>query len=829
MRETRAVPASSRDHYRFTGEFHYFRVPRSAWHDRLAAVRDLGFEGVSIYVPWNWHQPTPTALDLRGRTLPERDLLGALDAIAAARLTCTFRPGPFITGEWRDGGIPAWLWQRDPSIVALDANGRSAAAGQAYPALTYAHPGYQVPATAWLTTSIRAVADYLASRGGPIVHLQLDDESSWWQQLPDPMALDYNPYLVASREGGASRYAEWLLRRHGSLDAVNAAHLTAAAMPGAVEPPRHPLQERADLPRYLDWLDYKLDVINEHIAVLHGTAMDAGFDGPISMLFPYLQPYQAAKFAAFARQRMPDLELTNECYVSLFSATQSTEQKVAHVIATHEAYHMWRGPGQGPAFSMELQGSNSSFISPGAMEQLYAVTLARAVRGFNIYMLVGGENPPGFELGTGRDYDIGAPIGLRGEVRPHAHVLARHIRVIHAIEPELLTAEPLRDTWLACYAPYESAALAGGTGGYRDAAAAMSGMFSAGELGLSNSSSLTALLTLAGVSWGMLDLERSDDAAWRAARQLWVPCLGFMSADVQQRLLGWMERGGHAIFTPVLPLVDEATRRCDILAGAILGGDPRPAFPDVVPQPISWQQVRTAADGALVVPGEVALFELPPDAVAIAWAEDGSVVGFRRPIGAGAATVLGFRLHYQPVGGADQLSFAAGLVEAEVGPRAASADAAPAVALELAGPDGGMLCVTNPVELPVSTRVTYTPPGTTQRSTLPVRLPGIRFGGRGARLLPSGIGLGSGRRLRYATAELVERRTVADGTVQLGFAAAVGETFEVALEGRVGEVSVSGGTLAQEPHDQEPHDQYGAVTLVIEVTAPEVALSIAPA
>ena len=570
----------SREGYRFTGEFHYFRVPRPAWRDRLAAVRDLGFEGVSIYVPWNWHQPTPTAPDLSGRTLPERDLLGALDAIAAAGLTCIYRPGPFITGEWRDGGIPAWLWQRDPSIVALDARGRSAAAGQAYPALTYAHPGYEVPAADWLTTSIRAVTDYLASRGGPIVHLQLDDESSWWQQLPDPMALDYNPYLVEARDGGAlatpSGCCVGMARWTPSMPPT----ARRRRRPAAVEPPRRPLQDRADLPRYLDWLDYKLDVINEHIAVLHRAAVDAGFDGPISMLFPYLQPLQAAKFAAFARQRLPDLELTNECYISLFSVTQSTEQKVAHVIATHEAYHMWRGPGQGPAFSMELQGSNSSFISPGAMEQLYAVTLARAVRGFNIYMLVGGENPPGFELGTGRDYDIDAPIGLRGEVRPHAQVLARHIRVIRAIEPELLTAEPLRDTWLGCYTPYESAALAAGTGGgYADAAAAVSGMFSVGELGLSNASSLTALLTLAGVSWGMLDLERSDDAAWQAARQLWVPCLSFMSASVQQRLLEWMQRGGHAIFMPVLPLVDEATRPTDILAGAIFARRPEARLP----------------------------------------------------------------------------------------------------------------------------------------------------------------------------------------------------------------------------------------------------------
>jgi len=41
------------DRHRFCGEFHYFRVPRRSWADRLAQVRDLGFEGVSIYVPWN--------------------------------------------------------------------------------------------------------------------------------------------------------------------------------------------------------------------------------------------------------------------------------------------------------------------------------------------------------------------------------------------------------------------------------------------------------------------------------------------------------------------------------------------------------------------------------------------------------------------------------------------------------------------------------------------------------------------------------------------------------------------------------------------------------
>ena len=87
----------------------------------------------------------------------------------------------------------------------------------------------------------------------------------------------------------------------------------------------------------------------------------------------------------------------------------------------------------------------------------------------------------------------------------------------------------MRDTWIACHVPYESAALAGGGGAFADVRAAMSGMFSMGDLGLSSAPSLAALLTLANVSWGALDLERSSDETWSRARQLWLPGLDFMA------------------------------------------------------------------------------------------------------------------------------------------------------------------------------------------------------------------------------------------------------------------------------------------------------------
>ena len=814
--------SSPTDRYVFAGEFHYFRNPRATWHDRLAQVRDLGFEAVSIYVPWNWHEARPGALDFTGHTNPERDLFGALDEIAAAGLDCIYRPGPFITAEWRDGGIPAWLWERDPSIVALDAAGKSASAGRPYPALTYAHPAYEGPAVEWLVASIESVGDYFKSRGGPIVHLQLDDEPSYWQQLDDPLALDYNPWLIAPVGDRPSRYAQWLLDRHGSLDAVNAAHHTTWARPAAIEPPRVPMAERRQLTRYVDWLDFKLNAVDEHVVILDRAARGTGFDGPISMLFPYLLPLQAAKFAAFARERGLELELTNECYVTLFGATESPEQKVAHVIACHETYHMWRGPDQGPAFTMELQGSNSSFIAPGVMEMLYAVTIARGIRGFNIFMLVGGENPAGFENGTGREYDLDAPIGLHGELRPHAAVLARQMRVVRAIEPELLRAQPLRDTWIACHVPYESAALVAGRGVFGDAGAAVTGMFSNGDFGLSNAPSLSALLTLSGVSWGALDLERSDAAAWEGARQLWVPGLEFMSRAIQERLADWMAAGGDLVILPAVPVVDEQMASCRVLADAIFGAQSAPVFPSFEPEPIGWSQVRTLGDGSLAVHGEIARLPVPADGTAIAWADDGAAVAFRRPVGAGSATAIGFRLQYHPVGGRDQFAFATSIVEASVGQRAAFADVPGAVALELAGPHGGLLCLVNPVERSQSTRVRYTIPGTQQSAIMPTVLPAITLAARGARLLPLGITLGPGLAISYATAELVARSTTDSGRCRLTFAAAQGTRFELAIEGRAAAVEVEQGQAIGQPLDMGPVHVF-----VIEAEGPEVVVSVA--
>lgn len=41
----------------YSGAFHYFRVPRTYWRDRLRKIRAAGLNTVETYIPWNLHEP----------------------------------------------------------------------------------------------------------------------------------------------------------------------------------------------------------------------------------------------------------------------------------------------------------------------------------------------------------------------------------------------------------------------------------------------------------------------------------------------------------------------------------------------------------------------------------------------------------------------------------------------------------------------------------------------------------------------------------------------------------------------------------------------------
>ncbi len=100
----------------FSGEIHYFRIPRSKWKMMVDKAKAAGLNTVSTYIPWRWHEYKEGKFDFAGKTLKERNLIAFLDLVKKAGLYLSLRPGPMCHGEIIDDGLPAWLMDDYPQV-----------------------------------------------------------------------------------------------------------------------------------------------------------------------------------------------------------------------------------------------------------------------------------------------------------------------------------------------------------------------------------------------------------------------------------------------------------------------------------------------------------------------------------------------------------------------------------------------------------------------------------------------------------------------------------------------------------------------------------------
>ena len=98
--------------FQHAATFHYYRLPRDRWAEEMVALKDMGLNTLDILPMWNWHEPEEGKLDFDGHTNPRRDLKYALQLTDSLGFKITFRPGPYNTNEWRNGGYPDWLLRR---------------------------------------------------------------------------------------------------------------------------------------------------------------------------------------------------------------------------------------------------------------------------------------------------------------------------------------------------------------------------------------------------------------------------------------------------------------------------------------------------------------------------------------------------------------------------------------------------------------------------------------------------------------------------------------------------------------------------------------------
>jgi beta-galactosidase len=605
--------------YLLSGEFHYFRVPKADWRRRMQLFKEVGGNILATYIPWLLHEPEEGHF-IWGEKADWLDLEGFLQTAQEEGLYVIARPGPYQYSELVYDGLPGWLCEGYPELLARNRQGDIFRKSS----VSYVHPLFYEKVRRWFASVCPLLASYTLSQGGPIAFVQIDNEMTGIHEWFG--SLDYNPTSMGFNQPGG-RYPAFLRGRYGNIDRLNAFYNTHYASIEGVEPPETRGGDIYTIRCRKDYFHFYLGTIAEYASFLVGLMRTHGIDSPIihNSANPGMNAYFLETSAALGSQFL----LGSDHYYTLdqnWPQNHPTPQYAARCFISLEELRLMGYP---PTV-LELPGGSCSDwppITPTDALACYLANLAFGMKGHNYYIFTGGPNPPGAGANTDR-YDYNASIGPRGEIRP-LYEAQKIFGQFIADHPWFVNAERQTDLTLALDFEYSRT----------DHYWTEHGDFALSPQeawDLSRKGPLTTALC-ASLSPEMVRL----DAPLRvSASPLVVVSSSSMSAEKQQNLVNYLGAGGKALILPILPVVDDNLEPCTILADCL-------GSPLAIPAPKGFY--RPSIGGVVNVLGEITFWENLPASAEVVGIEEksGKPIAWKLTTsGGGTALVLGFRWNH---------------------------------------------------------------------------------------------------------------------------------------------------------------------------------------
>jgi len=643
--------------YMRAGEVHYFRLEKRFWKDRLLRLQDAGLNTVSSYIPWFWHEPREGFFDFEGKKTPERNLRHFLELIARSGLKFVARPGPFVNSELRFGGYPEWLFRKYPETMSRRADGKPAT-GRPLPA--EGEPTLRRFVERWYSRVVPIIAGFSATRGGPLILFQPDNELSaaWSYGLTNSL---YDPSILG-RKGREGYWARWLRRRFRKIEAINRRLRSSYKSFAEIEPPRRfPANERERL-LAIEWLEFKNWFFADWAATLAAWCRRYGIDVPVIFNEPVAGFYEHGEHPGFGAEMRSRGEIGFSTCHTYSGRIFDLEGLIVQALGLELVK---ASPWAGPAVSVE---TNATWFltrldrSAVNWAPLLRLGLARGMDGTNIYMFAGGRNPEGCAI-CGREYWDQAPVGPDGTLNPGFFHIRDWARFVSAWEEEILATREEVDVHICLtrasrYIPFLGAPKAGVESARITAFA---------EPSLATLS--TANEWLGGVEGVNLQLASPEGVIWQQIRELlillerlnlswdivdpchpnrppgdgWilVPCVGALERTAIDYLLAHLDEGGGCLFFPTIPTATLDGRRDNRMEKRLrtnLLEKVRPAGGRILDY--GWRTIETSKLSGVAVPSWIFLHRPPRGAKALATYERRAAI-FEVPLAKGRAIVSG--------------------------------------------------------------------------------------------------------------------------------------------------------------------------------------------
>jgi len=614
---TSGYQSGGRPAFLVSGEFHYFRVPHADWERRLNLFKEAGGNAVATYIPWLLHEPTEG--DIRFGDTPYRDLEAFLTRCRELELLVTARPGPYQYSELQFDGLPGWLCEGYPEILARGVDGKSFRRSS----VSYLHPLFLEKARRWYAHVAPLIARHTVSRGGSVGFVQFDNElmgiHEWFG------SWDYHPETMGFGTPGG-RFPRFLETRYGSVDAMNAAWGSAFADFTAARPLSGKPSSDGERRRVKDYQDFYFGTVAEYAATLVGWLREEGVDCDIvhNSANPYMNSYFLEVVERMRADGVPFV-LGSDHYYNLdqdWDQNNPTPQYALKNFCSHEQLRLLGMP---PTV-FELPGGSCSDWPPVTPEDLraaYMLNVAFGMKGLNYYIFTGGPNPE--NTGCFDDiYDFQAPVAADGRLRPTYDAMKRFGRFLkrHAW---LAGAELISDFRLGLVWEYSRS---------KDYGVKVPDLlYSGNEAWTLMRKGFMSSAMCASFTPELASADRGDEPL-PTDKPIFLAAASALSAHGQRRLVDFVERGGKLVVAPILPTLDENFQPCTILLD-YLGATP--------PEPHTAQpRFAVGTEGNVLVNGALFVSHPPPGASVFAVEErSGRVGGWRLRKGGGEVFWLG--------------------------------------------------------------------------------------------------------------------------------------------------------------------------------------------
>jgi len=533
----------------YSGEIHYFRIPKDKWQDRLKRAKETGLNTISTYIPWSWHETQEGKFDFNGKTSPERDLLHFIKLVSNMGFFLIARVGPVSNAEIKGEGIPPYLLENYQVARAKDRKGANALHEAM---VSYMNPVFREHVSKWYSKLLPIIGKNTARKGGPIIMVQLDNEIGMMNWVMD--SADYNESTTRLY----CRYLEGLYK--GDLSLLNDKYYTNYTSFDEISQPKGSVDEEGVV-RCWDWVRFYRDFYARYYSSLaeeaRGKKINVPFMANIPMFWDYNLCARAEQGLMTILQFRDFTKFTpNIVFGGAYQIRNLNFDNFHDIILMTEGVKMI-GDGVSPRVCVETQvgGMNDRpRIYPSDINLLLRCAVGHGLDGLNSYMFCGGTNPPGFGL-RGTYHEWQSPVTSRGKRTSRIKPLEEMGAVLRTFGPEITETNKKYDFTIGFYAPYyETAYLKGSV--IDQMRTARDKFFFDG---------IARLLTLNGFNYDLLDIERAGEKDMDEVPAMWVFALDYMDKRTQSKLVDYVKKGGTLIISPTLPTKNMGLLREDTL------------------------------------------------------------------------------------------------------------------------------------------------------------------------------------------------------------------------------------------------------------------------